>query len=114
MSTSPINNALLDTKPRYTQIKLCSSPLQETRDTQISQKLIQLSHNHEDHEDSSKPRTPSYKLVFKKGTVVKVEHNFVWTEGSYSVPKSNSSDTNICPKVLQGTCVNPIMTIHVK
>ena len=36
MSTSPINNALPNTKPRYTQINLCSSLLQETRDTQIS------------------------------------------------------------------------------
>ena len=62
----------------------------------ISQKLILLSHNNEDCEYPSKPSKPSYKLVFKKATVVKVEHNFVRTEGPSSVPKSNSSDTNIC------------------
>ena len=76
MSTSPIYNALPNTKPRYAQINLCSSLLQETRDTQISQKPIQLSHNHEDHKDSSKPRTPRFKLDCKKATVVKVERKF--------------------------------------
>ena len=76
MSTSPINNALPNTKPRYTQINLCSSLLQETRDTKISQKPIQPSHNHEDREDSSKPRTPRFKLDCKKTTVVKVERKF--------------------------------------
>ena len=76
MSTSPINNALPNTKPRYTQINLCSSLLQETRDTEISQKPIQLSHNHKDCEDSSKPHTPRFKLYCKKATVVKVEHKF--------------------------------------
>ena len=76
MSTSPINNALPNTKPRYAQINLCSSLLQETRDTEISQKPIQLSHNHKDREDPSKPRTPRFKLDCKKATVVKVEHKF--------------------------------------
>ena len=76
MSTSPINNALPNTKPRYAQINLCSSLLQETRDTQISQKPIQLSHIHEDREDSSEPRTPRFKLDRKKATVVKFEHKF--------------------------------------
>ena len=76
MSTSPINNALPNTKPRYTQINLCSSLLQETRDTKISQKSIQLLHNHEDHEDSSKSLTPRLKLDCKKATVVKVECKF--------------------------------------
>ena len=76
MSISPINNALPNTKPRYAQINLCSSLLQETRDTEISQKPIQLSHNHEDSEDSSEPRTPRFKLDCKKATVVKVEHKF--------------------------------------
>ena len=76
MSTSPINNALPNTKPRYAQIYLCSSPLQETRDTEISQKPIQLSHNHEDREDSSEPCTPRFKLDCKKATVVKVECKF--------------------------------------
>ena len=76
MSTSPTNHALPKTKLRYAQINLCSSLLEETRDTQISQKPIQLSHNHEDHKNSSKPRTPRIKLVFKKATVVKVECKF--------------------------------------
>ena len=76
MSTSPINNALPNTKPRYAQINLCSSLLQETRDTEISQKPIQLCRNHEDCEDSSKPCTPRFKLDGKKATVVKVEHKF--------------------------------------
>ena len=76
MSTSPINNALPTTKPRYAQINLCSSLLQETRDTQIFQKPIQLSHNHEDRKDSSKPCTPRFKLDCKKATVVKVERKF--------------------------------------
>ena len=96
MSTSTVNSTLPNTKPRYAQTNLCLSLLQETGDTQISQKLIPLSHNHEDREHPSNPSMPSYKLVFKKATVVKVEHNFVWTEGPSSVPKSNSSDTNIC------------------
>ena len=47
MLTLTVNNALSYTKPRYAQINLCSSFFQETRDTQISQKPIQLSHNHE-------------------------------------------------------------------
>ena len=76
MSTSPFNNALPNTKSRYAQINLCSSLLQETRDTEISQKPIQLSHNHEDREDSSKPLTPRFKLDCKKTTVVKVECKF--------------------------------------
>ena len=76
MSTSPINNALPNTKPRYAQIKLCSSLLQETRDIKISQKPIQLPHDHEDREHSSKPRTPRFKLDCKKATVVKVECKF--------------------------------------
>ena len=76
MSTSPIKNALPNTKPRYAQINLCSSLLQETRDTEISQKPIHLSHNHEDREDSSKPHTPRFKLDSKKATVVKVERKF--------------------------------------
>ena len=76
MSTSPIDNALPDTKPRYARINLCSSQLQEARDTQIFQKPIQLSHNHEDHEDSSEPCTPRFKLDHKKATVVKVERKF--------------------------------------
>ena len=71
-----MNNALPDTKPRYAQINLCSSLLQETRDTEISQKPIRLSHNHEDCEDSSEPRTPRFKLDCKKATVVKVESKF--------------------------------------
>ena len=100
MSTSPINNALPNTKPRYTQINLCSSLLQETRDTQIPWKSIQLSHNHKDREHPSKQSMPSYKLVCKKATVVKVEHNFVRTEGPSSVPKSKSSNTNIFYKAL--------------
>ena len=58
MSTSPINNALPDTKPRYARINFCSLLLQETRDTWISQKPIQLSHNHEDRDDSSEPSRP--------------------------------------------------------
>ena len=49
MSTPPTNKALPDTKPKYAQINLCPSLLQENRDTQISQKTIQLSHNHRDH-----------------------------------------------------------------
>ena len=76
MSTSPINTELPNTKPRYTQINLCSSLLQETRDTEIPQKPIQLSHSHEDRKDSSKPRTPRFKLDCKKATVVKVERKF--------------------------------------
>ena len=76
MSTSPSNNALPNTKTRYAQINLCSSLLQETRDTVISQKPIQLSHNHEDCEDSSNTRTPKFKLDCKKATVFKVEHKF--------------------------------------
>ena len=76
MSTSPINNALPNTKPRYTLINLYSSLLQETRDTEISWKSIQLSHNHKDHKDSSKPHTPRFKFDRKKATVVKVEHKF--------------------------------------
>ena len=76
MPTPPINNALPNTKPRYAQINLCSSLLQETRDTKIPQKPIQLSHNQEDHEDSSKPCTPRFKLDYKKTTVVKVECRF--------------------------------------
>ena len=75
MSTSPTNKALPNTKPRYAQINLKPSILQETWDTQISQKPIQLSHNHEDQENSSKPRTPRFKIVCKKATVVKVERN---------------------------------------
>ena len=66
MSTSLINNTLPNTKPRYAQINLYPSILQETRDTQISQKPIQLSHNHEDPKNSSKPSTPSLKLASKK------------------------------------------------
>ena len=93
MSTSPVNSALPNTKPRYAQINLCSSLLQETRDTQISQKPIQLSHNQEDCGHPSKQSTPSYKLVCKNATVVKVEHNFVRTEGPSSAPKSKSSNT---------------------
>ena len=93
MSASPTNNALLNTKPRHIQINLCSSLLQETRDTQIPQKPIQMSHNHEDRGHPSKQSTPSYKLVCKNATVVKVECNFVWTEGPSSVPKSESSNT---------------------
>ena len=50
MSTSPTIKALPNTKPRYTQINLYPSILQETWATQISQKPIQLSHNHEDQE----------------------------------------------------------------
>ena len=88
MSTSPINKALPNTKPRYAQINLYPSILQETWDTQISQKPTQLSHNHEDRENSSKPHTPRFKIVCKKATVVKVERNFVQTEGPSSVPKS--------------------------
>ena len=88
MPTSPINNELPNTKPRYAQINLCSSLLQETRDTQIPQKPVQLSHNHKDHKGSSKPRTPRFKSDCKKATVVKVERNFVWTEGPSSVPKT--------------------------
>ena len=77
------------------QINLCSSLLQETRDTQISQKPIQLSHNHEDHVNSSKPHTPSFKLDCKNATVVKVERNFVQTEGPSSVPKSKAATPKI-------------------
>ena len=76
MSTSPINNALPNTKPRYAQTNLCLLLFQETEDNQISQKPIQLSYNHEDREDSSKPRTPRFKLDCKKATVVKVERKF--------------------------------------
>ena len=104
MSTSSTNNALPNTKPRYAQINLCSSLLQETRDTEISQKPIQLSHNHEDHEDSSKPCTPRYKLVLKEATIVKVERNFVRTEGPSSFPRFNSSDTNMCQSVAGYRC----------
>ena len=81
MSTSTINSTLPNTEPRYAQTNLCLPLLQETEDTQISQKLILLFHNHEDCEHPSNPRLPSYKLVCKKATVVKVEHNFVRTEG---------------------------------
>ena len=77
---------------------------QETEDTQISQKLILLSHNDEDCEHPPNPSMPSYKLVFKKATVVKVGHNFVWTEGPSSVPRFNSSDTNICQSVTGYRC----------
>ena len=76
MSISPTNNALPNTKPRYAQINLYPPILQETRDTQISQKLIRLSHNYKDQENSSKPRTPRFKIVCKKATVVKVERKF--------------------------------------
>ena len=93
MSTSPTNNALPNTKPRYAQINLYLSQLQGTRDTQIPQKLFHISHNHEDHEHPSKQSTPSYKLVCKNATVVKVEHNFVGTGGPSSVHKSKSSNT---------------------
>ena len=85
---SPTKNALPNTKPKYAQINLYSSLLQETEDTRISRKPIHLSHNHEDRGHPSKQSTPSYKLVCKKATVVKVEHNFVQTEGPSSVPKS--------------------------
>ena len=47
MLTLSVNITQSDTKPRYAQINLCSSFLQETRDTQISRKPIQLSHDHE-------------------------------------------------------------------
>ena len=96
MSTSIINSTLPDSEPTYAQTNLCLLLLQETEDSQISQKLILLSHNHEDREHPPNPSMPSYKLVFKKATVVKVERNFVWTEGPSSVPRFNSSDTNIC------------------
>ena len=95
MSTSTVNSTLPNTEPKYAQTNLCLPLLQETEDTQISQKLILLSHNYEDCEHPPNPCTPSYKLVFKKATEVKVEHNLVQTEGPSSVPKSNSSDTNI-------------------
>ena len=91
MSTSPINNALPDTKPRYTQINLCSSLLQETRDTQISQKPIQLSHNQEGCDDSSEPRTPRLKLDCKKATVVKVEHKFGMDYPQSLKPENNNT-----------------------
>ena len=104
MSTSIINSTLPNTKPRYTQTNLCLLLLQETEDTQISQKLILLSHNDEDREHPPNPSMPSYKLVFKKATVVMVECNFVWTEGPSSVSRFNSSDTNICPSVTGYRC----------
>ena len=94
---SPTKNALPNTEPKYAQINLCYSLLQETRDTQIHQKPIQVSHNHEDCGHPSKQSMPSYKLVCKNATVVKVEHNFVQTEGPSSVPKSKSSNTQNSP-----------------
>ena len=106
MSTSTTNNALLNTKPIYAQINLCSLLSQETRDIRISQKPIKLSHNHEDSGHPSKQSTPSYKLVCKNATVVKVEHNFVRTEGPSSVPKSKSSNTQnsqICYRIQMPT-----------
>ena len=114
MSTSPINNTLPNTKPRYAQINLCSLILQETRKTQIFWKPIQISHNHKDHGHPSKQSTPSYKLVCKNATVVKVEHNFVRTEGPSSVPKPKSSNTQKFPKLLQDTEANPKMTNKLK
>ena len=104
MSTSIINSTLPNTKPRYAHTNLCLLLLQETKDTQISQKPIQLSHNNEDHEHPPNPGMPSYKLVFKEATIVKVERNFVWTEGPSSVPRFNSSDTNICQSVAGYRC----------
>ena len=95
MSTQPTNKASPNTNPRYTQIKLCSSLLQETEDTQIPRKPIKLSHNHKDREHPSKQSTPSYKLVCKNATVVKVERNFVWTEDPSSVPKSKTTAPKI-------------------
>ena len=97
MSTSPTTNFLPINKPRYAENYLCSSLLQETRYTQIHQKPIQVSHNHEDHGHPSKQSTPSYKLVCKNTTVVKVEHNFVWTDSPSSFPKSKSSNTQNSP-----------------
>ena len=81
MLTSTTNNALSNTKPRYAEINLCSSLLQKTRDTKISRKTIQLSHNHEDHGHPSKHAHLAFRLACKNATVVKVERNFVWTEG---------------------------------
>ena len=104
MSTSIVNSTLPNTEPRYAQTNLCLLLLQETEDTQISQKLILLSHNDEDHKHPPNPSMPSYKLVFKKATVVKVGHNFVQTEGPSSVPRFNSSDTNICQSVTGYSC----------
>ena len=101
MSTSPTNNALPNNKPKYAQINLYSSQLQGTRDTQIPQKLFHLLLNHTDREHPSKQSTPSYKLVCKNTTVVKVEHNFVRTKGPSSVHKSKSSNTQI-PKSTPG------------
>ena len=63
---------------------------------------------------SIKTHTPSFKLAHKNDTVVKVEHNFVWTEGPSSVPKSKSSNTQNFPKLLQGTDGNPRMAIQIK
>ena len=66
MSPSIVNSYLPNTEPRYAQTNLCLPQLQETEDTQISQKLILLSDNHEDLKHPQNPSTPSYKLVFKK------------------------------------------------
>ena len=93
MSTSPTTNSLPNNKPRYTQINLCSSLSQETRDTQIYWKPIKISNNHEDQGHPSKQSMPSYKLVCKNATVVKVEHNFVRTGDTSSVLKSKSNNT---------------------
>ena len=65
MSTALINKALSNTKPRYAQINLCSSLLQETRDTQISPKPIQLSHNHEDRKIHQNHADLLLRLVIK-------------------------------------------------
>ena len=69
MLTITINNTLSNTKPRYAQKNLCSSFLQETKDTQISRKPTQLSHNHKDCKNSSKPHTPTPKLVLRLAVV---------------------------------------------
>ena len=126
MLTSPTTNSLPNNKPRYAQINLCSSLLQETRDTRIHRKPIQVSHNHEDQGHPSKQSTPSYKLVCKNTTVVKIEHNFVRTEGPSSVPKSKSSNTqnspNYCraqmPTLDQQSCkiniINAVFTAAVR
>ena len=47
MLTLAVNRSLQSIKPRYTKVNLCLLFFQEIRDTQIPQKPLQLSHNHE-------------------------------------------------------------------
>ena len=70
--------------------------------------------NHEDRKTHQNPAHLGLRLVCKKATVVKVEHNFVWTEGPSSVPKNKGSNTQYFPKLLQDTNANPKTTNKLK